>query len=246
MRRTYRKPPIQEVVCEFRFVAGEPWDLTVPGLVYERLRATFPKRQVVRGIETELGADEGGVKQQIRLQERAKFLREDDKAFVQVGPNLLAVNHLAPYPTWEQYLPLVRTGFDGYVQVAKPKGLSRLGLRYINRIEPGGERVALEEYFAFRPFVGESLRQDFGNFLVVVESAHENGRDRLRLQLGTTAAQGGRLAFILDLDYFTGKPESVAIDGCFAWLDNAHGHIGEAFEGCLTDRTRSLFEPAEG
>lgn len=213
MRRTYKKPPIQEVVCEFRFAAGEPWDLTVAGLIYERVRSTFPKRRVLTSVETEVGTGEGEVKQQIRLQERAQFLREDEKAFLQIGPNLLAVNHLAPYPTWEQFVPLVRAGFYAYVEIAKPKGLSRLGLRYINRIEPGGERIALEEYFAFRPFVGESLPQDFGNFRVGVESAYEDGRDWLRLQLATAAGQSGRLAFILDLDYFTAKPGSVRPDG---------------------------------
>lgn len=35
----YGNPPIVEVVAEFRFIPSEPWDLTVPGLVYDHLRA---------------------------------------------------------------------------------------------------------------------------------------------------------------------------------------------------------------
>ena len=40
----YRKSPIVEVVCEFRFLPGEPWDAAIPGLVYSKLADVFPKR----------------------------------------------------------------------------------------------------------------------------------------------------------------------------------------------------------
>lgn len=50
MGRRYKKAPVIEVLCEFRFKPGSSWDLTVPGLVYERIRVHYRETEdVVRG-----------------------------------------------------------------------------------------------------------------------------------------------------------------------------------------------------
>ena len=45
MRRKYAKPPLVEAVCELHFDPSSPFDLAVPGLVYERVKNTFKERQ---------------------------------------------------------------------------------------------------------------------------------------------------------------------------------------------------------
>jgi len=45
MGRKYANPSIVEAVCEFRLSPDTPWDLTVPGLVYEKVRSEFPHRE---------------------------------------------------------------------------------------------------------------------------------------------------------------------------------------------------------
>jgi uncharacterized protein (TIGR04255 family) len=40
-RRTYKKPPIEEALCEFRFVSQE-WDLTLPGRLYDEIKDEYP------------------------------------------------------------------------------------------------------------------------------------------------------------------------------------------------------------
>ncbi|MFZ2615490.1 MAG: TIGR04255 family protein, partial [Anaerolineae bacterium] len=85
----YGNPPIVEVVAEFRFVPAEPWDLTVPGLVYDRLRGQFPRKRLLKVLEGEAAVEATGIRQEFRLADRMQFLREDEKAYVQVGPDLL-------------------------------------------------------------------------------------------------------------------------------------------------------------
>src|SRR5713101_3573413 len=97
----YRKPPIVEVVCELRFVPGAPWDATIPGLIYVKLADIFPKRGTLRALQSEISPAEGGLRHHVEVAERAQFLQEDEKAFAQIAPDFLAVNQLAPYPTWE-------------------------------------------------------------------------------------------------------------------------------------------------
>ncbi|QMS90513.1 hypothetical protein HUN01_24125 [Nostoc edaphicum CCNP1411] len=37
-RRQYPNPPIEEAVCEFRFAPDPAWNLTIPGLFYEKIK----------------------------------------------------------------------------------------------------------------------------------------------------------------------------------------------------------------
>lgn len=149
MGRRYRNPPVIEALCEFRFEPGQPWDLAVPGLVYEKIRDDFPKRRQARVLEARITARPSEVGQEILTTDRMQFLRKDEKALIQVGRDLLAVNHLRPYPSWQAFLPLIRQGLSAYREAAHPSGLSRVGLRYINRIEIPGPSIKLEDYFDF-------------------------------------------------------------------------------------------------
>lgn len=243
----YGNPPIVEVVAEFRFVPSEPWDLTVPGLLYDHLRAHFPRKRLLKVLEGEAAAEASGIRQEFRLADRMQFLREDEKAFVQVGPDLLAVNHLAPYPTWEGFAPLIQDALKAHVAVAQPKGLRRIGLRYINQLEIPGETVDLDQYLNFRPFVGPGLPQLLHGFILGIQTPYDEERDMLRLQLTTIESKAaGTSSLLLDMDYYLARPEGVALDASFDWLEHAHTRVQSAFENCLTDKLRGLFSQHRG
>jgi uncharacterized protein (TIGR04255 family) len=240
----YAKPPIVEVVCEFRFVPGAPWDSAIPGLVYAHLRGDFPKRRMFRSLESQVSPSEGGIQQQIHLAERVQFLREDEKAFVQVGPDFLAINHLAPYPSWEGVRPLIQQAFNAYREVAKPTGLRRIGLRYINRIEFPTKPVHFSEFLNFYPHTGAVLPGGIADFVFGVVSPFEQERDALRLQLNCAEMSGvDLLAALLDLDYFLARSQAITMDEALGWVDVAHDHVLTTFEACLTERSRAMFEP---
>jgi uncharacterized protein (TIGR04255 family) len=243
----YRNPPIVEVVCEFRFVPAEPWDLTIPGLVYERLKETFPVRRPRKRLQTEAKAEAQGIRQEIQFTELAQFLGQDEVAFIQVGPNLLSINHLKPYPTWEIYKPMIQQGLKAYTGITAPKGIQRIGLRYINRIEIPDKHIELKDYFSFRPFVGSQLPQDLSGFVIAIQSNYEEGRDSMRIQLVTTDSETpDAAAFLLDLDYFLSQPESISLTEASEWIEQAHDRIQMAFEACLTDKLRDIFEVLQG
>jgi len=243
MGKRYRKPPVIEALCEIRFEPSSPWDMAIPGLVYAEIRDTFPKRRQSRTLEVATDIGSANVHQQVLTVDRMQFLREDERALVQVGRNILAVNHLKPYPTWAEFLPLIRQALDAYLEVAKPKGIHRVGLRYVNHIEIPGERMGLEQYFEFRPFIGERLPQEVGWFNLGVMVHFEKARDALRLQLASAIAQkSNSVAVILDLDYLLAQPGAVSQENVLQWLEDAHDHVEEAFEACVTDRLRQMFE----
>ncbi len=243
MGRKYNNSPIIEALSEFRFEPGDPWDLTIPGLLYDKIKEALPQRRQAKQFQFSLAPGPEVAEGQLQATGRMQFFREDEKALVQVDRDLLVVNHLKPYPTWREFLPLIHQAFDAYREVAAPSGLRRIGLRYINRIEIPGPRARLEDYFHFRPFVGHDLPQDFASFIVGIEVPYDSSRDRLRLQATTAGAQAPDTATImLDLDYFLAQPGQVALEGVTQWLEVAHSRLEDVFEACITDPLREMFQ----
>jgi len=177
---------------------------------------------------------------------RMQFLSADGKALVQVGPNLLAVNHLKPYPGWDTFLPMIQEAYRAYIETAPPTAIQRIGLRYINRIELPGPRVELEEYLNIYPYLGRELPQDYGEVMVRIQTAFNALRDGLQIVLASPEAGNTDVnVFVLDMDYFLAKPGVITAQEAFSWVNEAHDRLEQLFEGCISDKLRQLFQVEE-
>ncbi len=241
MGRKYANPPVVEAVCELRLTPDTPWDMTIPGLIYERLKDTFPNREQRLIQEIELTQGPEGFQQQIRTSERILFFTKDRKVFVQLGPRLLAINCLKPYPTWEKFKSQIKKAFENLNEVTEVRGLQRLGLRYINQMVIPASPTELKDYFQFHLFLGPELPRNMVNFIAGCEFAY-NDKDRCRVQLMPTASGGSEgLTLILDIDYFLAQPKGIEPEQAMEWIEEAHSKVEEIFEGCITDRLREIF-----
>jgi uncharacterized protein (TIGR04255 family) len=247
MNGKYNKPPITEALCEFRFRSGSDWDPTVWGLLYQSIKDSYPTKRQARHLQVSLNAQAEGVSQNLQTTERMQFLSEDEKSLVQVGPDLLAVNFLAPYPSWEVMRPAIDKALTSYRRIAEPIGLTRIGLRYINQIEIPETMVESEAYFNFYPHVGPDLPQEHGPLVCGVQFPYADGRDILKLQLATDVPSSGPewIAFNLDLDYFVNEADNIDFGHTMEWVDEAHSAIGKTFEAAITEKLRDLFGKAE-
>src|SRR4051794_30661233 len=117
--RRYERPPVSEALCEFQFESPSGWDWTVAGLLYARIGEHFPIKRERGVVELQVrvpGMDRPeDVRQGIA---KLQFLAEDERTLVQVGPNVLTVNRLAPYPGWEAFRTVVLEQYRQYVAVA--------------------------------------------------------------------------------------------------------------------------------
>jgi uncharacterized protein (TIGR04255 family) len=242
MGKKYAKPPIVEAVCEFRLTPETQWDLTIPGLLYEKLKELFPQKEQRVIQEMELIQGPEGWQQQIRSSERIILFTEDRRMLVQVGPRLLAINVLKPYPYWEGFKSRIGMAWENLQVAVEVQGLERIGLRYVNHVELPGQSVELAEYFEFYPFVGPRLPQQMVTFLVGAEFSYADGRDRCRVQLAPIQGSGDKSLFMLDIDYFLAQPRAVKPEEALAWVEEAHTRVEEVFEGSITDKLREMFE----
>jgi len=243
MSKKYGNDPIVEAVCEFRLTPDSKWDLTIPGLVYEKVSNDFPNKEQRLIQEVELTQSPQGMQQQIRTSERVLFLTDNRKMFIQVGPHFLAINCLKPYPAWEGFKPWIEKAFSALTEVVEVERLQRIGLRYINRIEIPGQSVNLDNYFEFRPFLGQNLPQNMVNFIIQCLLPFFGQRDSCKVQLTNAVPdRPDNVSFLLDLDYFLAQPLVVLSNQALEWVENAHKKVEEIFEGSINESLREIFQ----
>ena len=244
----YNRSPIIESICELKFTEDTNWDITVPGLIFEDIRSEYPLKEQRITQEIKFPSSETApirAQSQIKRQDYAIFLTNDMKSRIQVGPRVLVINRLRPYLTWEDFKSQINHALEKLNARVDLKGIQRIGLRYINKIEIEGEngKVNLDKYFDFRPFCGDRLPQTHGEFIVGCVFSYSDNRDLCRVELTSAVPENeGSLAFILSLDYFLAKQRSIPITQITEWIEGAHRELEKLFEGCILPPLREIFQ----
>ena len=244
MGRKYENPPVVEALCEFQFISNRLWDLTIPGLIYEKVKKDFPDKQQQIGIEFQLKPTEKGVEHKIEpAPPRIQFFKEDKTALIQIAPDLLTVNQLKPYPSWNKFKPIILDVFNIYKEIANPHAFRRIGLRYINIIEFDKKPIEIKDYFQYYSFIPNDLPPIHDSFLIRSEFPYEEGKERLILILATVIpSKQNVLSILLDIDYVMTSPEYVLLNEVSNWLEKAHDRVETAFEACITNKARAIFK----
>ena len=245
MRRSYRRPPIIEALCEFQFEPSQPWDGTFLGPIYDKVQPVFPKKRPVDTLQVQFGLPGHEAPSPSVVSEPGSmwFVRGDEKVLMKVGPDVISVHHLQPYSDWETLRGYIERALDAYRQAVRPRGVRRVGLRYINRLEVPGQNVAIGDYLFAVPSIPEKLPQQFSRWVQRVEIPYARLRGILALQTGSIHEEDQEdSAFLLDLDFSTSPFEAKPLASAVEWVERAHDEVERAFEACITPRARQLLQ----
>ena len=249
MGKKYENPPLVEAIFEVTLTQDTSWDLAVVGLVYERIKEKFPHRESRIVQELNITAGPEGVKQEVRTSERSFFFRSDRRMLVQIGPRLLAVNSLKPYPGWTDFKSNIEEVFNAFCEVVEVKGLEKMALRYINLIEITEDRIEPKDFFKIYIHLGEQFPRELVNYNIECLFPFDGGKNLCRLQLRFPFLQiptpqiptQAPRSFLLDIYYTLAQPISVETEEVLKWLEEAHNRIESIFEGSITERLREQF-----
>jgi uncharacterized protein (TIGR04255 family) len=245
-RRQYKNPPIEEAICEFRFDPDPAWDLTILGKLHERLKDEYqgkPVDQRTLAADLSQGASEGSLDMVMKGGiSRLKFPTSDGTRLVSVGRNVLGVSSLRPYEGWDSLFPRVTRALEAYQEVASHLSITRVGVRYINRIVVPGSGIDLGRYFKCLPPHVPGLPGGPGNFLTRVEYSYED-EATLLLNYAAVDSPEGSSAFLLDLDVaWQADDGKRTIDEAVSLVGDLRNRERSAFEALITDDTRRLFD----
>lgn len=148
-RPKLKNPPIVEAIVDLRVVPRD--DLTLGNLheLHARLgeeNYAPPEKQLSVTVSVSGGGEERSEKELGYI-----FRATDGRTAIQAQLDGFAFSQLAPYRSWENLERSARANWTHYRDVALPKRVQRLSLRFINRIflpKPVGE---LRDWFPYFP-----------------------------------------------------------------------------------------------
>jgi uncharacterized protein (TIGR04255 family) len=239
----YRNPPIVEAICEFRFSQETKWDPTIPGLLYDKLKEQFPNKESRFNQEVEVKVDDKGLQQWVtHPNQMAVFLSQDQKSLMQVGPNKLSIHYLKPYPGWENFRPKIKQTYDVLISLIDIRGIDRIALMYIDKIEIPGHNIDMKQYFNFMPNLGEGFNQPFTDFIVGCDFPYNDKRDICKLQLTSALPENkANTAYVMTTEYFLAQPKVISKDAALDWVEEAHTVVHDTFKNCITEKLEDLF-----
>jgi uncharacterized protein (TIGR04255 family) len=236
----FPKAPIKEAILDIRVELPAETDLEQL-LQYEPLvKDRFPnKRERVRWeAQIDLNKDPTQSKQV----DGRLYTSPDGKDMVQARLDGFTLNRLQPYDRWETFRDMGRELWELYVSIARPSTVTRIALRYINRLElplPVGD---FKDYILTGPEIAPSVSQALSGFFMRLEMPHDEYQAMAIITETMEPDDGKFLPFIFDIDVIRQEkfsPLAPQIWETFELLRDLKNHI---FFNSLTDRTKELFK----
>lgn len=239
MSEKYPKPPIVEALIEVRF---EP---KLPEKVLRRLINSIKPRyaRVEEQVEVEFSFNMEAAAQDVKQKfSGARFLSEDGADILVLSRSSVVVSRLAPYTSWIVLKGRMEDEIKALRQAAPNRSFSRLGVRYVNRIDV----PLIDEVFSPVPYLTVfpepppvlAQRAAAGFSVSLVGCAV--GQYKVNVNTGIVVPQLiGHGALLVDVDaYIEIEMETREL---FEQLEGVREVKNAVFEGLITDEARKLF-----
>ncbi len=240
-RISYKNPPIREALVEFQFAANEDWNITIPGRFHEQIKDNYPlvEQQKIREVQV----DDEGLKYSEGLG-KTQFLTEDRTRIIGIGKDVLSVHMLRPYQPvgsefsgWQDFEGRIKTSLDKCENIIPSKGVTRIGLRYINEIF-GAPNTKATLYLKDAPTPNESL-PEMASFMSRTEHHYDDSTKLFVIQV-SKGESTEKPVFFLDIE-LTWEGEILEKDAALAKTEELRAKKNEVFEALITDEARELF-----
>ena len=240
------KAPIVEAVIELKVRTHAPIEVTALTPVKEALADRFKISRDMHYVETGIRMDEAGAPQQtFSAAPIGVRLDSTDKAFVVLARvDGLSVSKLAPYDTWEGLRDMARDVWPVYTKALNPAAITRIGVRYINRIELREELIDFDKVLTAGPKIPsampQALTEFFSRIVVPIFDRDATVTISQTFQPSAPIPQDARrwASVIVDVDAFVERAFEIADDaGIWHALESLREVKNMAFFNSITAET---------
>jgi uncharacterized protein (TIGR04255 family) len=240
----YLHPPVTEAVIQVRV----KHEMTIEDMekVTSKLRKTYPHKIVLNDYDIRI-SKQPIVGESVAVNQQPKRLQissddQIDRAII--GNNALTVARLAPYPGWDIFYEKFIHAWKSWKKVANTKSISRIGVRYINRIDiplMGEDKIELEDYLTFYPKVPELDDSPIVEYLIQVTKPINNLWTATIISTLLQSPLINHISLLLDIDVFRTEQIPLKDEDLWAVITEARNIKNTVFQRCLTQKTRDLF-----
>jgi len=246
---SYPNPIIVEAVCEIQFelTKENPWKASLFGDFYKNVQDEFPEMEPLQGVGVQMELGPQGLGQRLLPQrQRMRFKHTEKPLLLQLDETSLIVNFLAPYPGWEEVVRDVMNAWGHAEQVLDLSAVTRIGLRYINRIERTSATDRPRDWVKPNDFVAAGVLNSKPGFLSRVET-RTSEYDTTIVTFGDQPPEdlSSFGAIILDIDRSTNRTLPARAQELGREVTRLHEDVWQVFSSAKGDRLEALLQGAE-
>ncbi len=241
--RHYANAPITEGLIDIRVELGPDITLESLDVVCRQASAEYPAREdrTLSEIAISPGAHGAPSTKQTKL---GYLLRSaDGKQVFQARLDGFTFSRLKPYENWTALRDEAQRLWAVYKEGVRPIRVTRVAVRYINQIEMPLPITDFKDYLRTVPEISPELPQGLSGFLMQLQipQAEQDTVLVLTEALGPPS-KPDTASVILDIDLFRERADYTSDEEVWGLLEAFRDRKNEAFESCITDKARQLFE----
>jgi uncharacterized protein (TIGR04255 family) len=249
-RAHYSRAPIVEAVIDLRVTRTREFTVEDLEPIRDAIADQYPRQESLHARQVNIPAGQTAQVESFRQQTGFRFSNQTGQRVLQARVDGFAFSVLAPYDRWETFRDEARRLWDLYRSVTNPTNITRVALRYINRIDipiRDAEVLRLEDYLTLYPEIPPNWPyQNLWTFFIQMQVLQEDLGCMLAINQATAEPPDPETtSILLDLDLFREQYEAPwHADEAVAWefLERLHVRKNEYFEASITDETRGLIE----
>jgi len=239
--KKYLNPPLVEAVFELFYRTSE-WSPVIPGIFYNEIKNNFP---IITTSQSGFGisVDQRGLMIGGGNHELTQYKSEDNQTLVQLSSNLLTVNKLPEYVSWESYKETIESTISALGKIYKKFEINRIGLRFINKIDIGDSHsfTNFKKYFDVYPIIPSNITKELNSIQLSFESPLIKDTEILAISLATLKKEPKYNSPVIFQLYLT-RIKDISGIKIEEWIEKAHSELRDTFENSVTKVCKKEFD----
>jgi len=166
----------------------------------------------------------------------------DGKQIYQARLDGFTMSRLAPYDRWEPFRDEARRLWNVYKEALSPRRVSRVAVRYVNRIDIPLPLRDFKDYLRTVPEVSPDLPQGLAGYFMRLEIPMPDIKSGCLLNEAIIKpAAPNVVSVVLDIDVFRTEDLPTEEDDIWRFVEDLRDRKNSVFEACITDKARELF-----
>lgn len=243
----FPNPTIAEATCEFTFnrEAEPSWS---SGEAYKVLQDQFPEIQPIGNMALQIIIGPVAPPPSPRPPgvpaPAFRFASKAGDRAVQMSDTNFIHAFTGSYPGWDNLKASILAGWMKVLPIIRPKEVTKVGLRYINRIVKDEKHPQLRDWLSPTDDLPATLIASRGHYLGRIESTTDD--NNLKLITISSQEAGGDApvgAIIFDIDRIRAGNVATDVNTASGILDSLHEDIWQVF---WSARTQALVDKLNG
>ncbi|MGA1842913.1 MAG: TIGR04255 family protein [bacterium] len=242
---TLKNAPITEALIDIRVKLPDDFNVESLRSIYNQTE--YPHQKERRKWEGKIEFKKGGPplpNGHSDIIEGFHYTSSNKKQIIIPRLNGFTFSRLHPYEKWDIFRKEAYRLWQKYTAIAKPELITRVALRFINRIQLPSQQIKFDEYFNAPPIIPKGLPQGVSSFLnrlIIPVSDPEGVVAILTQALEQTVSPKSSPVVILDIDVFKETSKGFSEQEAWELIDELRHLKNDIFFKSIKEKTRELF-----